>query len=173
VTSPIVERLDGRLLDILTELGVTLERVAAGAYVVTVPGGHGRSTLVWLVAGEQSVAVEAFVLHLIDVRDPAPLHRELLSRNLRLRAVHFGLDEVGDVFLTGWLPHAAIDVLTVDRVLGEIVQLAQDGTPALLRLAYGDRLAADEALACKVLADGAGRRPAGTPQHAPRRDVRR
>lgn len=171
MTSPVVWRLDGQLLDVLTDLGVALERVEAGAYVVTLPGE--RATLVWLIAGEQSVAVEAFVLHLIDVRDPAPLHRWLLARNLRLRSVHFGLDEVGDVFLTGWLPHAAVDVETVDRVLGEVVELVAEGTPALLRLAYGDRLAADEALAAKVLADGAGRRPAGTPEHSPRRDVRR
>ena len=173
MTSPLVWRLDGLLLDVLTELGVALERVEAGAYVATLPGAHGRSTLVWLVAGEQSVAVEAFVLHLIDVPDPAPLHRWLLARNLRLRAVHFGLDEVGDVFLTGSLPHAAVDVATVDRVLGEVAQLVEEGTPTLLRLAYGDRLGADESLAAKVLADGAGRRPAGTPDHAPRRDVRR
>ena len=173
MTTHVVWRLDGLLLDVLTELGVSLERVEAGAYVATLPGAQGRSTLVWLVAGEQSVAVEAFVLHLIDVRDPAPLHRWLLARNLRLRAVHFGLDEAGDVFLTGSLPHAAVDVATVDRLLGEMVQLVEEGTPTLLRLAYGDRLAADEALAAKVLADGAGRRPAGTPDHAPRRDVRR
>ena len=173
MTSPVVWRLDGLLLDVLTDLGVSLERVEAGAYVATLPGARGRSTLVWLVAGEQSVAVEAFVLHLIDVPDPGPLHRWLLARNLRLRAVHFGLDDVGDVFLTGSLPHAAVDVATLDRVLGEVVQLVEEGTPTLLRLAYGDRLAADEALAAKVLADGAGRRPAGTPDHAPRRDVRR
>ncbi len=123
-------------------------------------------TLLWLVAGEHSVAVEAFVVHLIDVREPAPLHRWLLARNLRLRTVHFGLDDVGDVFLTGSLPHVAVDVTTVDQVLGEVVALVAEGVPALLRLAYGDRLATDEALAAKVLADGAGRRPAGTPDHA-------
>ncbi len=173
MTSPVVWRLDGLLLDVLTDLGVTLERVEAGAYVVTLPGDRGRSTLVWFVAGEHSVAVEAFVLHLIDVQEPAAVHRWLLARNLRLRAVHFGLDDVGDVFLTGSLPLAAVDVTTVDRVLGEVVELVTEGTPALLRLAYGERLAADEALAAKVLADGAGRRPAGTPGHAPRRDVRR
>jgi hypothetical protein len=45
--------------------------------------------------------------------------------------------------------------------------------PALLRLAYGDRLASDEALAAKVLADGAGPAPGRHARHAPRRDVRR
>ena len=167
----VVWRLDGRLLDVLASLGAPFERVEAGAYVVTLPGR--RPTLVWLVAGEQAVAVEAFVLHVVEVADPSALHRALLVRNLRLREVHFGLDEVGDVFLTGSLPHAAVDVPTVDRLLGEVLQLLEDSLEPLARLAYGDRLARDPALAGKVWSDGAGRRPAGTPEHAPRRDVRR
>lgn len=171
MTSGVVWQLDGRLQDVLAELGAPFERVEAGAYVVTLPGR--RSTLVWLVAGEQAVAVEAFVLHLVDVCDPSAVHRYLLGRNLRLREVHFGLDDVGDVFLTGSLPHAALDLPTVDRLLGEVLQLVEDTLPSIAKLAYGDRLEQDAALADKVRADGAGRRPAGTPEWAPRRDVRR
>ena len=171
--SDVVWELDGRLLDVLHTLEAGFERVEAGAYVVRLPSRHRTGTLVWLIAGEQAVAVEAFVLHVIEVADPGPLHRALLAKNLRLREVHFGLDDVGDVFLTGSLPHAAVDVPTVDRLLGEVLQLLEDSTPALVRAAYGDRLATDRALADKVRADGAGRRPAGTPEHAPRRDVRR
>ena len=165
--------LDGRLLDLLPDLDVALERVEAGAYVVHLRGSRRPSTLVWLVAGEQAVAVEAFVLHLVEVADPAPLHRYLLARNLRLRDVHFGIDDVGDVFLTGSLPHAALDATSVDRLLGEVLQLLEESSRALVQLAYGDRLERDPALAAKVLADGAGRRPAGTAERAPRRDVRR
>jgi hypothetical protein len=168
-----VWQLDGRLLDVLDELGVTWERVDTGAYVVHVPGSRRPSTLVWLLAGEQAVAVEAFVMHVVAVEDPAPLHRYLLARNLRLREVHFGLDEVGDVFLSGSLPLPAVDAEHVDRLLGEVVQLLEESTGALQALAYGDRLDSDPALAAKVRADGAGRRPAGTPDWAPRRDVRR
>ena len=80
--SPEVWRLDGVLLDLLTSLGAPFERVEAGAYVVSLVGRRRRSTLVWLIAGEQAVAVEAFVLHVIG--EPAgPLHRHLLARNLR------------------------------------------------------------------------------------------
>ena len=170
-----VWQLDGRLLDVLAELGAGFERVEAGAYVVTLHGSRRPSTLVWLLAGEQAVAVEAFVMHVVrdGCPDPQALHRLLLARNLRLRDVHFGLDDVGDVFLTGSLPHAAVDVTTVDRLLGEVLQLLEDSTQALITAAYGDRLAGDPALAAKVRVDGAGRRPAGTPQWAPRRDVRR
>ena len=171
----VVWQLDGRLLDVLCELGAPYERVEAGAYVVLLQGERRPATVVWLVAGEQAVAVEAFVMHVVPsgCPDPAPLHRLLLARNLRLRDVHFGLDDVGDVFLTGSLPHAAVDVPAVDRLLGEVLQLLEDTQEALVQAAYGDRLATDASLAHKVLADGAGRRPAGTPDGAPRRDVRR
>ena len=169
----LVWELDGRLLDVLSDLGARFERVEAGAYVVLLHGRVRPSTLVWLIAGEQAVTVEAFVMHVVDVADPSALHRSLLVRNLRLREVHFGVDDVGDVFLTGSLPHAAVDVAPVDRLLGEVLQLLEDSGEALVRAAYGDRLAGDPALAAKVRADGAGRRPAGTPASAPRRDVRR
>lgn len=172
-----VWRLDGTLLDVLTELGAPFERVEVGAYVVHLHGRRRRSTLVWLVAGEQAVHVEAFVLHVIphdgDGTDAARLHRHLLRADLRLRGVHFGVDDVGDVFLTGSLPFGAVDLEGVDRLLGEVLQTLEDEQDALVALLYGDRLTRDEALAAKVLADGAGRRPAGTPDWAPHRDVRR
>jgi hypothetical protein len=175
VSAGTVWKLDGVLLDALSELGAPFERVAAGAYAVSLHGRRRPSTVVWLIAGEQALAVEAFVLHVIEPEPAAlaRLHRHLLARNLRLRGVHFGLDDVGDVFLTGSLPHGAVDEDGVDRVLGEVLQLLEDEQEALVALAYGDRLAGDPALAAKVLADGAGRRPAGTPDWAPHRDVRR
>ena len=178
MSSGVVWELDGRLLDVLSDLGAAFERVEAGAYLVRLPGRRRASTLVWLIAGEQAVAVEAFVMHVVEppegpAPDLGPLHRYLLGRNLRLRDVHFGLDDVGDVFLTGSLPHAAVEAATVDRLLGEVLQLLEESTDALVRLAYGERLVGDRALAGKVDADGAGRRPAGTPEHAPRRDLRR
>lgn len=173
MTDGVVWELDGRLLDVLSEIGARFERVEAGAYVVVLPGRARPTTLLWLIAGEQAVAVEAFVMHVVAVADTAPLHRYLLAKNLRLRDVHFGLDDVGDVFLTGSLPHSALEVATVDRLFGEVLALLEESTEALVRVTYGDRLAGDPALAEKVRADGAGRRPAGTPQHAPRRDARR
>lgn len=173
MSDALVWELDGRLLDLLTGLGAEIERVEAGAYVVTLHGRKRPRTLLWLIAGEQAITVEAFVMHVVQVADPGPLHRHLLRRNLGLRSVHFSVDDVGDVFLVGTLPHAALGEDAVDVVLGEVLQVLEDHTPALLALAYGDRLAADEALRDKVLSDGAGRRPAGTPLWAPHRDARR
>lgn len=164
---------DGALLDLLAESGLDFERVEAGAYLITLTGERRRCTLLWLLAGEQAITVEAFVLHVVpDVcSDPSALHRWLLRRNLTLREVHFALDEVGDLFLVGSIP--VPDAGALDRLLGEVLALLEDATPTLETLAYGDRLGTDEALAAKARVDGAGRRPAGTPLSSPRRDVRR
>ncbi|MCW2776474.1 MAG: hypothetical protein JWN17_199 [Frankiales bacterium] len=172
-TSALVWELDGRLLTLFTELGVPFERVEAGAYVVELHGSRRPRTLLWVIAGEQALQIEAFVMHMIAVSDPGPVHRHLLRRNLGLRTVHYSVDDVGDVFLVGSLPHDALSERGIDGVLGEVLSLLEADGPKLQALAYGERLAADAALAAKVRADGAGRRPAGTPEWAPHRDVRR
>ena len=172
-TSAVVWELDGRLLGLLTDLAVPFERVEVGAYVVELHGAGRPRTWLWVVAGEQSVALEAFVVHLTVEADHAAVHRHVLRRGLGLRRVHYAIDDVGDLFVVGDLPHTALDEDGLDLVLGEVHDLMDRDAPALLALAYGDRLERDEALAAKVRADGAGRRPAGTPSRAPHRDVRR
>lgn len=152
--------LDQQLLDALD--GHELERVAAGAYLVTLRGRRRPTTQVWLIAGERDVAVEAFVMHVLEGADTATLHRLLLRANAVLRTVHFSTDPVGDVFLTGTVAPVAID-----HVLGEVWQLLEAQQEGLLRAAYG----AD--VPDKALLDGAGRRPAGTSYSAPQRDARR
>jgi hypothetical protein len=167
--------LDGRLLELLDDLGVELERVGIAAYLVTLRGSRRPSTRVWLVGRARSVDVEAFVVHVVPdgCPDPSALHRHLLSRNLGLRYVRYGLDDVGDVFLTGALPLEALTATSLDAVLGEVLALLERDQDALLRLGYGDRLAHDGALRAKVLSDGAGRRPASTSGRELRRDLRR
>ena len=172
-TGGVVWELDGRLLSLLTALGVPFERVRTGAYVVELHGVRRPRTLLWLVAGEQAVALEAFVLHVLAGADPGPLHRHVLRRNLGLRTVGYAVDDVGDLFLVGTLPHEALTEAGLDVVLGEVLALLEADDARLRELAYGGRLDRDPALAAKVRADGAGRRPAGTPLWAPHRDVRR
>ena len=101
------------------------ERVEAGAYVVELHGQRRPRTLLWLIAGEQAVQLEAFVMHVIAVPDPGPLHRHLLRRNLGLRTVHYATDDVGDLFLVGSLPHDALSEGGLDVVLGEVLSLLE------------------------------------------------
>jgi hypothetical protein len=146
---------------VLADLGVETERVDAGAYLVTLAAGRS----VWLLEGEQAVTVEAFVLHVLPGADAAALHRHLLFRNRLMRGAHYALDEVGDVFLCGSLTR--VSPQSVDRLLGELWQTLSEDLDRLLALAYGTDVPE------KALLDGAGRRMAGTPDWAPRRDARR
>lgn len=155
--------IDGKLLDALVDLGVELERVEAGAYVVTLRSR--RVTHLWLLGGEQDVRVEAFVMHVLEGADTARLHRHVLTRNRGLRGVHYGLDDVGDLFLFGSLSLADATAEGVDRLLGEVLALRD--ADDLAAVAYGS------AVPDKALLDGAGRRAAGVPEWAPRRDTRR
>ena len=167
--------LDGRLLDVLEQLDAPFERVEQGAYVVTLHGVRRPSTRVWLLAGLRAVDVEAFVVHVVEdgCPDPSLLHRHLLQRNLALRWVRYGLDEVGDVFLTGSVPLPLVDAETLDVVLGEILSLLERDQDTLLRLTYSGRLIGNAALQAKALTDGSGRRAAGSHLRDVRRDSRR
>ena len=141
MTPPVVWQLDGQLLDVLAELEVLFERVEAGAYVLTLVGARRPSTLVWLIAGEQAVSVEAFVMHVVDVADPAPLHRYLLARNLRLRDVHFGLDDVGSFVWRRLQRTTTLDAL-IAAVTDEY-DVAADRAETDLRALIADLRAAD------------------------------
>lgn len=92
-----------------------------GEFVVTLPGEKKLKTVTSLVVGDRTLKAMAFV-----VRNPDENHEEvyrlLLQRNLRLPGVAYGIDPAGDVYLTGRLPLAALDVEAVDRLLGVMLE---------------------------------------------------
>lgn len=157
--------MDGQLLEVLADLGLEFERVEAGAYLVTLRLPH--PVHVWLLAGEQDVAVEVFVLHVLEGAPTDRLHAHLLTANRLLRGVHFCLDDVGDVFLTGSLALSDVTGTGLDLLLGEVHAVLTRERPRILRHLYGEKVPE------KALLDGAGRRAAGVPDGAPRRDARR
>ena len=87
----------------LAELGLGYENPRPGAYLVKLEGQHKLATMTWLIVGEHSLGVEAFFCRQPDENHEA-FYRFLLERNGRMYGVHFTLDPVGDVYLTGRLP---------------------------------------------------------------------
>ncbi len=81
--------------------------------------------MAWLIAGAHSLHVEAFFCRQPD-ENHAEFYRFLLEHNARMYGVHFALDPVGDVYLVGRLPLAAISVSEVDRLLGCVLSYADD-----------------------------------------------
>jgi hypothetical protein len=109
----------------LDELGVQYESPQPGSYLVTLRGEHKLQTMTWLIAGTHSLLVEAFFCRQPD-ENHAAFYRFLLEHNARMYGVHFALDPVGDVYLVGRRPLAAISVGEIDRLLGCVLSYADD-----------------------------------------------
>ena len=123
----------------LTSLGLGFEQPRPGAFLVRLEGQHKLATMTWLVAGEHSLAVEAFFCRRPDENHEA-FYRFLLERNGRMFGVHFSLDPVGDVYLTGRLPLCAVSADDIDRLLGCVLSYADENFDAALELGFGSAI---------------------------------
>ena len=119
----------------LAEAGVEHEEPTEGTFVVVLPGERKLKTTVSLVVGAHSMSVNAFVVRRPDENHEA-VYRWLLERNTRLYAVAFALDRLGDVYLTGRLPLAAVTPGEIDRLLGAVLEAADSSFNVLLELGF-------------------------------------
>jgi hypothetical protein len=119
----------------LDDSGAAWESPAPGHYVVTLPGTRKLSTTCSLVVGSHSLSVNAFVVRRPD-ENHADVNRWLLERNTRLYGVAFALDRLGDIYLVGRLPLAAVTPEEIDRVLGTVLEQADGSFNTLLEMGF-------------------------------------
>ena len=106
-----------------------------GQFFVKLPGTHKLVTNCWLVVGQHGLLVEAFVCRKPD-ENHDEFHKWLLRRNSKTFAVSFALDAVGDVYLVGRLPLVAVTTEEVDRILGAVLQYADESFDTLLEIGF-------------------------------------
>jgi Putative bacterial sensory transduction regulator len=123
----------------LESLGLGFEQPRPGAFLVKLEGQHKLATMTWLVAGEHSLGVEAFFCRQPDENHEA-FYRFLLERNGHMYGVHFSLDPVGDVYLTGRLPLAAVSAAEIDRLLGSVLSYSDENFDTALKLGFGSAI---------------------------------
>ncbi len=128
-------RLIALVRSALTATGLEYEQPREGAFLVRLPGTHKLVTSAWLVVGDHSLLVEAFVIRRPD-ENHADVYRYLLERNARTYGVHFCLDDLGDVYLVGRVPLSAVTSDEVDRLLGCVLTYADEGFDPLLELGF-------------------------------------
>ncbi|MEV5506258.1 YbjN domain-containing protein [Streptomyces orinoci] len=119
----------------LREAALEWESPADGSYVVKLPGTHKLSTTVSLIVGRHSLSVNAFVVRRPDENHEA-VHRWLLERNTRLYGVAYAVDRLGDIYLAGRLPLAAVTPEEVDRLLGVVLENADGAFNTLLEMGF-------------------------------------
>ncbi len=119
----------------LDEAGLEWTSPGEGQFFVVLPGAHKLATNCWLVAGKHALLVEAFVCRKPD-ENVEEFSRYLLRRNARLYAVAFSVDEAGDVYIVGRLPLHAVTAEEVDRILGSVLQYADESFDRLLEIGF-------------------------------------
>jgi hypothetical protein len=127
------------LEDALAGLGLEFESPKPGACLVKLQGTHKLATMTWLIAGAHSLHVEAFFCRQPD-ENHADFYRFLLERNARMYGVHYALDPIGDVYLVGRLPLAAISTDEIDRVLGCVLSYADETFDQALMLGFASSI---------------------------------
>ncbi len=110
-----------------------------GQFFVVLPGTHKLATNCWLVAGKHALLVEAFVCRKPD-ENVEEFYRFLLRRNSRLYGVSFSIDASGDVYLVGRLPLHSVTAEEVDRLLGSVLQYADESFDPLLEIGFASSI---------------------------------
>ena len=113
----------------------SFEQPADGHYVVSLPGTHKLNTACSLLLGDHTLSVNAFVVRHADENQEA-VYRWLLERNARLAGIAFALDRLGDVYLVGRIPLAAVTEAAVDQVLGAVLDASDSSFDTLLELGF-------------------------------------
>ncbi|MFE2043676.1 YbjN domain-containing protein [Streptomyces sp. NPDC059477] len=120
---------------VLRDDGIEWESPEPGHYVVKLPGTRKLFTTLSLIVGRHSLSLNAFVVRHPDENEPA-VHRWLLERNLKLYGVSYAVDPLGDIYVTGRLPLAAVTPDSTDLLLGQVLEAADGGFNTLLELGF-------------------------------------
>ncbi|WP_261555598.1 YbjN domain-containing protein [Frankia tisae] len=146
------ERLDILITDALTDLDLAYERINAGSFLVTLEGEHKLRTMTWLVVQDHTLLVEAFFMR-APAENAAGTYAFLLSRNAKTYGVHFSVDRVGDIFLTGQIPLLAVTAEEIDRILGCVGTYADDNFDPAIALGFASAIEREKAWRAKLAAD--------------------
>lgn len=115
------------------------EEPQPGTFVVVLPGEHKLKTTCSLVVGAHSLSLNAFVCRRPDENFES-VYRWLLERNTKMYAVSFGLDQLGDIYLTGRVPLGTVTADEVDRLLGAVLDYSDSAFNTVLELGFSSAI---------------------------------
>ena len=103
------------------------------------PGEKKLQTPVRLDLGPHALGVHAFVCRRPDENFEA-VYRWLLEKNMRMYAVAFGLDHLGDIYLDARLPLATVTLEELDNLLGSVLAYADESFNTILELGFASSI---------------------------------
>ena len=123
----------------LTDLGLTWQSTGPGLFTVSLPGTRKLSTECALQLGRHDLELRAFVCRNPD-ENHERVYRWLLERNLKLYAVRFSVDALGDIYLTARISRELINSAEIDRLLGAIADASDNSFNTILELGFASSI---------------------------------
>ena len=113
--------------------------ISPTSVMVEIPGEKKLSTPCRFDVGRHALEVHAFVCRKPD-ENFAGVYRWLLERNMKMYAVAFGLDSMGDIYLDARLPLAAATTEEIDRLLGAVLEYSDGSFNTILELGFASSI---------------------------------
>lgn len=131
------------LRTVLDAAGLEYESVSATEFLIPLRGEHKLVTNALLTVAESALVVEAFFMRRPD-DNKAEVYAFLLRRNLRTFGVHFAIDRLGDVYLTGRLSLASVSAPDIDTLLGSLLAAADECFNPAIALGFSEAIRAEK-----------------------------
>jgi hypothetical protein len=127
------------LKQVFEEGELEYNELSATSLMVDIPGEKKLMTPCRFDVGRHALEVHAFVCRKPD-ENFAGVYRWLLERNMKMYAVSFGLDGMGDIYLDARLPLAAATTEEIDRLLGAVLEYSDGSFNTILELGFASSI---------------------------------
>jgi len=131
---PVVDAV-GTVRAWLADNEIEHQEISDGIFTLSLPGEKKLQTPCRIDVGPHALGVHAFVCRNPDENHEA-VYRWLLERNLKMYAVAFAVDHLGDIYLDARLPLSAVAPAELDRLLGSVLSHADGSFNTILELGF-------------------------------------
>jgi hypothetical protein len=125
--------------DFLLSHDLDFEKSDAKTFMVTLPGEKKLQTHCALIVGDHSLMVSAFVIRKPDENE-ADVHNWCMTKNASMYGVAYAINELGDIYLVGRLPLAAVTAAELDKIIGSVLQYSDSSFNLLLEIGFANAI---------------------------------
>lgn len=127
------------LREVFEEGELEYSEVTPTSLMVNLPGEKKLQTPCRFDVGKHALEVHAFVCRKPDENFEG-VYRWLLERNMKMYAVAFALDGMGDIYLDARLPLNGVTTAEIDRLLGAVLEYADGSFNTILELGFASSI---------------------------------
>ena len=122
----------------LAQANLSFERNGS-VIVVTIPGEKKLTTTCSLSVGENALTINAFIARRPD-ENAQEVYEWILERNLKMYAVAFAIDRLGDIYLAGKVSLQSVDSDELDRIIGCVAEYSDNSFNTILELGFASAI---------------------------------